>query len=258
MKTLNMKGYAEYRRMGYPAARAWEKCQKVNPFSGPFHAGRKCAWWMGARDKIGRTPKTNTIHLPKDHPMIRGIYEARSGWYADDFQDETYTGAAFQMAGRWRKDSGDALYFPGYVERNTGYAVIDLSWPFAGGQDMFGDDYERAKCIRAGDDMARTSAEEAREYDEAGQAGLRAGETARKIVERRRQVRALRQVPPSEEISGLIMELGEQIEEMENAVRDAVEDVAAWAEEAFRDGFLSECPRESATEWLGEEEEKAA
>jgi len=257
MKTLKTKSYTEYRRMGYPAARAWEMAGKKRP---GLWDGR--AWWMNPHDKVGRSTNVpSIIHLPKGNPMIRHIHEDGTGWYADAFCDETYTGAAFQMAGRWWKDSGDALYFPGYIEANGGYAVIDLSRPFYGGRDMFGDDEERDKCIRTGARMAREAAEEAREYDELWQSGARTAHKANKLIEKRRQLFALQQVPHGKALDDLVTELKERIEEMEEEIREAFEGVCdayienAW--EAFRNGFEAEASREAAKEWLGEEEKAA-
>jgi len=260
MKTHETKSYDWYRRRGYTASQAWEKSGKKRP---GLWDGR--AWWMHPQDKIGRTPGTELILLPKGHPMIRDIHKDGTGWYAnafyDAFYDETYTGAAFQMAGRWWKDSGDALYFPGYVEANGRYVVIDLSRPFYGGRDMFGDDEERDKCVRAGDDMAREDAEEARTYDELRQRGAVAARKADKLIELRRQLFALQQVPRGKALDDLADDLKEWIEEMEGEVREAFEDVSDnyidSAMSAFRDGFESEAGREAVKEWLGEKEQAA-
>ena len=261
MKTLKTKSYAEYRRMGYTASKAWEMSGKESPFACPTGLPRS-AWWMNSYDKVGRSINVPSIvRLSKGHPMIRNVHEDGTGWYADAFCDETYTGAAIQMAGRWRKDSGDALYFPGYIEANGDSVVVDVSCPYYGGRDMFGDDEERDKCIRAGARMAREDADEAREYDELWQRGAMAARKADKLIELRRQIFALQQVPRGKALDDLADDLKERIEGMEGEVREAFDDMrnsyVDAAMEAFEGGFESEASREARAEWLGEEEAAA-
>lgn len=88
------------------------------------------------------------------------------GWYADSDGRETYAGHVWQLPAR----DGAPQYVAGYVESETdaGYVVLDCT---RGALTIFDDEKEAA---RAGDGLAESAAEEAREYDERWQEASRA------------------------------------------------------------------------------------
>lgn len=90
------------------------------------------------------------------------LFEHR-GWFADDFQDETWRGRVWQLPAR----NGECLYLAGYTRPNAGDAVISLH---VFREDNPGDRWDtrtntRDAAIRA-DEMAERDAEESREYSE--------------------------------------------------------------------------------------------
>ncbi len=85
------------------------------------------------------------------------------GWYADAFQDETYTGNVWQLPAR----NGEPQFIAGYVEQNSGYAVLDAT---RGRLTLFDD---REDAARAADGLAERHAERNREHDERWQEASR-------------------------------------------------------------------------------------
>ena len=97
------------------------------------------------------------------------------GWYADAFQDETYTGQVWQIPSR----NGEAVCISGYVERDSGYAVLNAtggrietfcSYP---GKDSCDEPDALREAARAADGLAERNAERDREYSERWQEASR-------------------------------------------------------------------------------------
>lgn len=85
------------------------------------------------------------------------------GWYADAYQDETYTGNVWQLPAR----NGEPQFIAGYVERDSGYAVLDAT---RGRLTLFDD---REDAARAADGLAERMAEREREHSERWQEASR-------------------------------------------------------------------------------------
>lgn len=86
-----------------------------------------------------------------------------NGWNCDSFQDGTYRGAVLQMPSR----HGAAIYLAAYQESyNDGFRVLGNSR----GVCMFDDESDAA---HAADNFANREVEDARNWDEAWQAGSR-------------------------------------------------------------------------------------
>ena len=79
-----------------------------------------------------------------------------SGYFADDYQDELYVGRVWQLPTR----NGEPLYLAGYVERDSGYAMLCAS---NSRLETFDDPKDAA---RAADGLAERNAECEREYSE--------------------------------------------------------------------------------------------
>ena len=101
------------------------------------------------------------------------------GWYADAFQDETYTGHVWQLPAR----NGDARYVAGYVEKESGYAV--LACARVGRLEPY-DDKESA--ARAADQLAERMAERNREASGISDAEFKAGEEKADALENARRL----------------------------------------------------------------------
>jgi hypothetical protein len=115
---------------------------RASPDSRAYYAD---AWPAGWRD-FGDA----TDHIGRGH----------TGWYEDEFQDSLCRGRVLQLPGR----DGKPVYVPGiYSTGSDGVTLYPL------------DRYDTAEdCARMADQYAERSAEVAREYNEAWQAGARA------------------------------------------------------------------------------------
>lgn len=97
------------------------------------------------------------------------------GWYADAFQDETYTGQVWQIPSR----NGESVYISGYVERDSGYAVLNATGgrieTFCSdpGKDSYDEPDALHEAARAADGLAERHAERDREYSERWQEASR-------------------------------------------------------------------------------------
>jgi hypothetical protein len=81
------------------------------------------------------------------------------GWYADAFQDETYTGHVWQLPAR----NGAARYIAGYITQGE-YAVLDCT------RGRLVHYCQKESAARAADGLAECMAERDREYSERDQA----------------------------------------------------------------------------------------
>jgi len=116
------------------------------------------------------------------------------GWYADAFESEVYRGAVLQLPGR----NGRARYVAAYADSNDAGAYrVDVSRPAVFEGDKLGawdspkDDPALQDAARASDSFAEHEAEEAREYDEAWQAGSEYARLAEEAGEARKSALAL-------------------------------------------------------------------
>ena len=97
------------------------------------------------------------------------------GWYADAFEDETYTGQVWQIPSR----NGESVYISGYVERDSGYAVLNASRGLIEtfcsdpGEDSYDKPDALREAARAADGLAERNAERDREYSERWQEASR-------------------------------------------------------------------------------------
>lgn len=99
----------------------------------------------------------------------RFVADCKSGWYCDDFQNETMKGFVI----RWPSKNGAAVYVPGI--RSSDSCGVTL-YP----RDMTDDESE---AMHSADDRARIAAENEQEYREAWQAGSRAAEMSQEAAD---------------------------------------------------------------------------
>ena len=99
-----------------------------------------------------------------------------TGWFIDDFQEETCRGVVYQLPSR-----GKTLYAYGYADSmNEGAALL-----------CFDLETDKLDAAKAADRFAEIFAESAREYNEAWQAGRRADDIADEIKAARTEALAL-------------------------------------------------------------------
>jgi len=115
-----------------------------------------------------------------------------TGYYADTFQDETYSPRVFQITGRRR----GARYVPAYMESVSDGYVIDLDEVFQGSPySQLGTDSRDSDAAldaaRAADGLAERAAEREREYREAWQAGALWTDLGEEVRHARRAALAL-------------------------------------------------------------------
>lgn len=97
------------------------------------------------------------------------------GWYADAFEDETYTGQVWQIPSR----NGESVYVSGYVERDSGYAVLNATggrietFCSDSGKDSYDEPDALREAARAAYGLAERNAERDREYSERWQKASR-------------------------------------------------------------------------------------
>jgi hypothetical protein len=115
--------------------------------------------------------------------IVRGRAIDHKGWYTNDFEDETYRGAVWQLPGR----KGVARFIAGYQDpNNDGAAFVDLDIinGFACDEGAVGE-AKRDAAFRA-DSIAQRNAEREREYNEGWQAGARWVDLGEQIATERR------------------------------------------------------------------------
>jgi hypothetical protein len=113
------------------------------------------------------------------------------GWFINEFEDETYRGAVWQLPGR----KGVARFIAGYQDpNNDGAAFVSLDIvSFApavcmsrSGQDIANDEAKR-DAARQADSIAMCNAERERGYNEGWQAGARWADLGEQIATERRE-----------------------------------------------------------------------
>lgn len=121
------------------------------------------------------------------HKLIR---LGHKGWYCDAHQDEVFIGAVFQLPAR----DGAAVYLAGYLDPcNEGAAFLSME-TFYGtrgeSRSYEGRDDDAAReAARRADSIAEEYAEQAREHDQAWQAGGRWRDLGEEMAALRAQVR---------------------------------------------------------------------
>src|SRR5690606_7160203 len=130
--------------------------------------------WMGDAHGLTIKPDASSVSAPwglvdgwRDMGDAGDIVTMRhNGWYADEYGDTVYRGHVWQLPAR----DGRPNYVAGYVEdqgtvggidgtRAGGYVVLEC---YRGALVLYD---EKEDAARAGDALAESAAEEAREYD---------------------------------------------------------------------------------------------
>ena len=100
-----------------------------------------------------------------------------TGWFTDDYQSDKYRGVVYRLPAR----DGESLYVYGYDDpNNKDCAVL-----------CFETEADMMEAARAADRFSELHAEEAREFNEAWQAGRRAKELTDEAVTMRKEALAL-------------------------------------------------------------------
>ena len=101
-----------------------------------------------------------------------------TGWYADDFQDEKYRGAVWQLPAR----RGQSRYIAGF-EANSTWFLIQIETITDSD-----DDEAKKQAARDGDWLAEKFAEREREYCEVAAAKMRVDNISEEISEMRKKI----------------------------------------------------------------------
>ena len=125
-----------------------------NPVFTPTGSHRKCRW-------VENTDDAGLRFVGFADELIR---LNQTGWYADQWQDETYRGAVWQIPAR----NGCAQYLAGYVDSmNENAALLDMDIIIGtrGFHSTYGDhDDALIDAARDADSFAEHMAEESREF----------------------------------------------------------------------------------------------
>ncbi len=106
-----------------------------------------------------------------------------TGWYADNYNEETFRGAIFRLpAERRAKGGGQERFVAGYGESMNGGFVLDLYTVWSG---------ELTGAAREADRLAERAAEDAREYEAKEEAERRIDEIADELKTIRTDILAL-------------------------------------------------------------------
>lgn len=147
--------YAYHRAYGQPAALALQLARAdvsmgkrrypsslVSPWNPRFAAyGENHLRWIESTDRAG----LRFVGFADDIVSLR-----HTGWFIDEYQDEKYRGAVYQLAAR----KGESVFVYGYDDpNNPGAALLSFDWTA-----------DKEDAARWADSIAERAAEQEREY----------------------------------------------------------------------------------------------
>ncbi len=172
-EALNMaRGYVEKHnpKSIYTSESVWQKIGGAGAAFRPNWSPSTLCRWIENPESVG-------LRLVGFADEINGAIINHTGWFTNEFQDESLRGVVFQIPGR----NGRARFLSGYADpNNPPAALVDLD--IQESDDCRGDESaaEEAKrdAARSADSLAESSAESERWYQESWQQGARARELA--------------------------------------------------------------------------------